>query len=177
MGIPSKAAIKHYAETIGFTVGSDSREDFSNWFGCPKLGNGLFSAAYDTGFDYVVRVCLTNKSRVAEYKSEDGYEWYLENVIKNARFAHNTHVPKIKESFTVNSKDGKEYLVVIMEKLVPQRKEWKTNRSDLEKTSADMKALVSYIASHAPYHFDLHQGNTMKRGRTYVLTDPLSWRK
>lgn len=136
-----------------------------------QVGSGLFAMVMKNDkYPYVLKIYDRN---------DTGYKHYLDFCLKNQ---DNPYVPKIKGRPTPINKT--KYMFIRLEALQPvtsgeARAMFNAYESVKMGTSTNknLKKVVDFVEmmrSEPDIHFDLHQGNIMKRGNQLVITDPLA---
>lgn len=163
---------KNIPSNIGLSVGLRSAVgDIAEPYKFKQIGSGLFAVVLkNKTYPYVLKIYD---------KNDTGYKHYLDFCIKNQ---DNPYVPKIKGR-PVSIRDTR-YMVIRIETLEPINKGdmrtfyilWEGVRNGTT-TDRNLKKVIDFIEmmkTDPGIHFDLHQGNVMKRGNQLVVTDPLA---
>lgn len=150
--------------------------------GYKRLGNGAFGAVYEKpGVDYVLKVfSSTDRAYIDFIKLVKSYPnkhfpKFIGKVVKvNDVYSairmeklsgmHNHNVANLMQQYcvyrNVKGRIGYERLVDVLD--------WLSEAPEL-KTALDL------ILDNLAYELDLRTDNIMKRGNTYVITDPVKW--
>ena len=166
MAVPTREAVELWAKHCKV-----SKLSFGEHFGLELLGQGAFAYVWDAGFGKVIKI---------SYKPnyDDGYIHFVKKYLLNPERNKNIHLPKVYDYYSIKTTDDKNFHFVVMEKLKeqPSTDRMKWGYEKIAATSKEMRGLLRELKKE-PYKLDIHGANIMKRGRTFVLTDPLSFLK
>lgn len=158
--------------------------------GYEELGAGIYSVVFGRPGDNIV--IKVGQDTPEEDPWVDYVEWLR-------GYQNNPHFPRVGKIKWFTDKRGRKFYLVAIERLAHDRSAYSVGEKlrsmddwvksgakvkDLERFYKDwrswnkqlVQAFIDLRRKFPDYTIDFHQGNIMYRGKTEVLTDPLSFR-